>query len=100
MCDYEDVCKSHNPMCDADVGEEVPYPECFKPWPRPQNADAVLSNSTDLLNAEIELKAGAVCNFVMAYEKRKYEILDDGGELQSVACFMVDYCQKLRATVI
>jgi len=47
MCDYKDVCKDYNPMCDADVGEEDIYPECFKPWPKSENGEA--SGSTEVV---------------------------------------------------
>ncbi len=58
MCDLFDVCgdsepscigkqpsRCYNPMCDDDVGEEDIYPECFKPWPKPENDEA--SGSTE-----------------------------------------------------
>lgn len=32
MCDYKDVCKDYNPMCDADVGETDPYPGCLNQY--------------------------------------------------------------------
>ena len=47
-------------------------------------------------NLELDCEVAVVCDFVRAYETRKYEILHEGGELLSVVVFMVDYCQRLR----
>ncbi len=49
---------------------------------------------TELANKERDIDM--VCAFVAAYEKRKFEIMRDGGKLLSVNVFMVEYCEKLR----
>lgn len=46
--------------------------------------------------SELEIRIEAVTEFVKAYERHKYNAFINGGELPSVACFMVDYCQYLR----
>jgi hypothetical protein len=48
------------------------------------------------MESEIE----AVCEFVKAYEKKKFEIMHQCGELLSICGFMLDYCTGLRDAAI
>ena len=54
------------------------------------------SDKSDLLCVDSQVTA--VCDFVTAYEKEKFRIMNDDGKLLSVACFMVDYCTALRSS--
>ena len=49
---------------------------------------------------KLELKIETVCEFIKSYEKEKYRIMREGGQLLSPVCFMVDYCQELRSATL
>ena len=47
-------------------------------------------------SGSVEDQIEAVCEFVKAYEKRKFEIMHKGGKMLGVVFFMKDYCESLR----
>lgn len=48
------------------------------------------------MSENIEIKIEAICDFIKAYERRKYEIMVKGGALLGPSVFMIEYCQQLR----
>ena len=60
------------------------------------DVEYVRADCTSKSKLDLECNITTVCDFVKAYETRKYEIMHDGGELLGIAIFMVDYCQRLR----
>ena len=94
MCYLGINCKRETRLCTCKNVPTGTTPKCFKPIHKNKKSENLGVSAEFACYVQNEIDA--VCKFVAAYEKHKYNILQAGGTLQSVNCFMVDYCQRLR----